>query len=1074
MKIWRFVLPLLSIAAVAIAIVSSTARRPDPQQRVSVAAEPDGAADAAGSPEAARGATLPPVAGDAPAEPHADGAADRPVGVRMLAGERRAPDGVTSNLVPNTVVEAEVIHALTPAAAQLQGMLHTGWEPQPKRARTRPKLGEDGSGYAPTPFMIEQAGARRERAQRSAAEGTGTVKTFDSLNQDDALGAFPPDPIGAAGPVHVVNVINFNYAFHNKLTGAIEASDFLFNFFAAAQTFTYDPRVVYDPHHDRFVVTTLEFFNQPPLVSRVLVAVSDDSNPNGAWHQAQVNSLLTIGGVQTFADYPSLAVDEQAIYITTNQFGTGGQGFRDARIWAVAKGAGTGGLYDGGAATTKLLDPPDTFGAGANFTLQPADILGTPPPGTTGTFLSAYNALSDAGGNSYLHLFQLNNPVGVGAATLVEDVVFLGTIDAFDYLDAPQPAPADGVDIVGPRIYDAVWQDDVVSVTTVVVPPAGPAGETTAHWIQVDTTNLATTGGVLVDQGDIGGEEIGPNTFTFFPAVAQAADGTLGFGFSGSGSSVYPGSYYTHRESGDPAGTVRPPRLLRRGTGRYEQLDGDRNRWGDYSGIGVDPDPSVGPAGGGQCFWPYNLHSTNTSAIGAGKWGTAWAEFCPALADCGNGAIEPGETCDPPGGSCRSNCTFCGDGAVGLTETCDPPGGDCRADCTACRDGITQPSTEQCDDGNATVGDGCDLDCLVEVCGNGILQFGETCEPPGVPAGQPDECRADCSFCGDGVFQGPTLELAQNGDCEFGTFFGWSTTAAGSGGFSLSTPGTPTPLSGLGTAGNASGGAFYAVSDEIGPGTHALARSFTVPANASAVNLSFRMFVNNWNTTSGTIVDPIGLDHTGPPNQHARVDLLNPGFPPFDTSGAAVIDNLYLGADPVLGGVNPYTTYSFDITADVVPGLSYVLRFAATGNQFFLNLGVDNLSITATIPPPEACDDGNNLDGDGCNAMCEAGCGTGTNFFGQTILAPDRTTLAWALPVDVEFVEGNLALVSSYGFDASGSAAAATSIGWSVDPGPAAGRYKLARIDCPVSTWSSGGSGECPGAVCDRDGSLPP
>jgi hypothetical protein len=47
-------------------------------------------------------------------------------------------------------------------------------------------------------------------------------------------------------------------------------------------------------------------------------------------------------------------------------------------------------------------------------------------------------------------------------------------------------------------------------------------------------------------------------------------------------------------------------------------------------------------------------------------------------------------------------------------------------------------------------------DRLVATCGNGILETGETCEPTGranPPNGNP--CRSDCTFCGDGIVNGP-------------------------------------------------------------------------------------------------------------------------------------------------------------------------------------------------------------------------------------------------------------------------------------------------------------------------------
>jgi len=78
----------------------------------------------------------------------------------------------------------------------------------------------------------------------------------------------------------------------------------------------------------------------------------------------------------------------------------------------------------------------------------------------------------------------------------------------------------------------------------------------------------------------------------------------------------------------------------------------------------------------------------------------------------------------------------CGDGIVGNTpgETCDPPGSnagqpnECRANCTFCGDGNLDAG-EQCDDGNNIDGDGCSSTCGGE-CGDGIVgnTQGETCD----------------------------------------------------------------------------------------------------------------------------------------------------------------------------------------------------------------------------------------------------------------------------------------------------------------------------------------------------------
>jgi len=61
-----------------------------------------------------------------------------------------------------------------------------------------------------------------------------------------------------------------------------------------------------------------------------------------------------------------------------------------------------------------------------------------------------------------------------------------------------------------------------------------------------------------------------------------------------------------------------------------------------------------------------------------------------------------------------------------------------------CRDGIVE-APEACDDGNATNGDGCDNNCTLTGCGNGIVTGTEQCEPPNTPT-----CDSACRVIGGG------------------------------------------------------------------------------------------------------------------------------------------------------------------------------------------------------------------------------------------------------------------------------------------------------------------------------------
>jgi len=114
---------------------------------------------------------------------------------------------------------------------------------------------------------------------------------------------------------------------------------------------------------------------------------------------------------------------------------------------------------------------------------------------------------------------------------------------------------------------------------------------------------------------------------------------------------------------------------------------------------------------------------------------------------CGNGAIEQGEECDPPGSGCAAgdicnqacvcervpSCPVCGDGVVAPREQCDDGGESvlCDDDCTfrVCGDrNINETAGEQCDEGGESVL--CDDDCTRPVCGDGNVNehAGEQCE----------------------------------------------------------------------------------------------------------------------------------------------------------------------------------------------------------------------------------------------------------------------------------------------------------------------------------------------------------
>ncbi len=127
------------------------------------------------------------------------------------------------------------------------------------------------------------------------------------------------------------------------------------------------------------------------------------------------------------------------------------------------------------------------------------------------------------------------------------------------------------------------------------------------------------------------------------------------------------------------------------------------------------------------------------------SWETAEWQFNTVGDVCGDAFLDPWEVCDDANRDnldhCRNNCVvpICGDGIV---------------------DGIT-PYLEICDDGNSDNFDGCRNSCRAPFCQDGIVDPNESCDDGN--AIDSDVCRNDCTRCGDGILQS-SLESCDDGN----------------------------------------------------------------------------------------------------------------------------------------------------------------------------------------------------------------------------------------------------------------------------------------------------------------------
>ena len=458
-----------------------------------------------------------------------------------------------------------------------------------------------------------------QRALQGVCSITYTTLGFnfdDNAVENDGFYSIPPDPHGAVGANRLIAVVNRMIEVRRKDGGLTYRSSFESFFSDFTQAFSarfFDPKVIYDEHQNRFVVVVLQQSDSPE-VSRIWLAASKDDTPDSIadWNQFFINSAIVIDGNNAWADYPGLEVDEEAVYVTNNMFKFSDRTNVGVRLWVFSKGI-SDGFYAGLGFSFRVISPYATQGVSA--TTMPAQVHGSSGvDASVGTFLPA--VLVYTSGSVDLQIYTLFNPISA-SPTFTIQTIDLGVLTQ-DFLNpvAPQLGSSVGISTNDGRTLDAVWRNNKLWVVFTVTPTSGVnQGQATAHWVRCSTSGGTVT---FEAQGNLGGEDIAPGTFTFFPSVAVNQAGLVAYGYAASSPTTYAGAYVS-------VGTSEQSYTVKSGLFPYVRtFGGPRNRWGDYTGISVDPTD--------DSFWVFNEYAETGGSVlpgsaDSGRWGTVWGRL---------------------------------------------------------------------------------------------------------------------------------------------------------------------------------------------------------------------------------------------------------------------------------------------------------------------------------------------------------------------------------------------------------------------------------------------------------------
>jgi cysteine-rich repeat protein len=392
--------------------------------------------------------------------------------------------------------------------------------------------------------------------------------------------------------------------------------------------------------------------------------------------------------------------------------------------------------------------------------------------------------------------------------------------------------------------------------------------------------------------------------------------------------------------------------------------------------------------GGGTC--PACVDGKKCSGGTDCTSGVCTAGFCTP-ASCGDGTVNGMEQCDDANmdntDNCLSTCVFasCGDGFVHAgVETCDDGNTSntdaCLDTClpATCGDGFVYAGMEACDDGNMDNTDACLDTCSLASCGDGFLYAGvEACDDGNMD--NTDACPSTCAVatCGDGyVYAGMEACDDSNmvdGDC----------CSAGCG----LEPGCEvepnnTPAESLASAVFPPNGIIKA---RIIPAGDIDFLAITVSAVIDLQIETFAGFTPGACPAIDTLMElraPDGMtvlasDDDDSPN--LLCSLINPAV---DPGARHLFPGTYYVRVNEYGDNATIDAYGVTLTATATCGNAVVEGFEECDGGPNCDANCDRIPVCGDgfIDTPENCDDGNLLNGDGCDSSCavEAGyiCGT--------------------------------------------------------------------------------------------------
>lgn len=324
----------------------------------------------------------------------------------------------------------------------------------------------------------------------------------------------------------------------------------------------FDPKVLYDPLSDRFIVVFLNGFTDS--TSNTLVGFSQTNVPNGAWNFYSLPGDALSNGLWT--DFPMMAVSEHDLFITVNLLYNDSSwqtGFNQSIIWQIKKEDG----YQGQTLNT-VLHSNIGYNGSPIRNLCPIK-GGSGPKGPGMYFLSNRNF---SAGNDSVFIVQVTDTIGAAGLTLTVDHVS-SPVQYRMPVNVGQLLNADKLIVNDARILGGFIEDDKIQFVFPSLDTISGRNGIFHGIIDLSGSTPAMTADVYIDAV----QSLGYPNISY--AGVNPGDQKSVINYLYCSPANNPG---TAAVAWDPTGFSTPV-VIKNGTTFCNMLIGDE-RWGDYTG----------------------------------------------------------------------------------------------------------------------------------------------------------------------------------------------------------------------------------------------------------------------------------------------------------------------------------------------------------------------------------------------------------------------------------------------------------------------------------------------------------